>query len=272
MNLFEINNLTCSYNGGPSVLDVKNLSISKGKLVVIFGVSGSGKSTLLETLGLMNNTINNGSSIIFLPKPNESYHFDKIWDIKNNERIFQVRREHFSFIFQSTNLMPNFTVYENICITQMLQGKSSKDSIKKAEYYMGLLGLEDIEKDKKSFEISGGQAQRVAFVRAITPELTVLFGDEPTGNLDEKNSWDLMQLLKEKVVSRDRTAIIVTHNIELAVEFADQIIMITKPNQHGTIKSENIFLRNSSNNVWASETNSFDKVLMIDYLKTAMEM
>ncbi len=270
MNLFEINNLKCSYNGGPTVLDINKLSITKGKLVVIVGVSGSGKSTLLETLGLMNNTIKNGSSIKFLPSENESLNFENLWDTKNNGAIYEVRRRHFSFIFQNTNLMPNFTVYENICLTQMLQGKSAKKSIERAEYFMNLIGLEEIDKNKKSYEISGGQAQRVAFVRAITPNFSVLFGDEPTGNLDEKNSSDLMRILKERIVDWNKTAIIVTHNIELALEFGDQIIMITKPNQHGTIEPENIFLRNDTDNYWTSKTKKLTKVLMNKYLKEAL--
>ena len=272
MNLFEIENLKCSYNGGNPVLEIKNLSISQGKLVVIIGLSGAGKSTLLETLGLMNNTINNNSSIKFLPSKNESYDFSDIWDAKNDNSIFDVRRKHFSFIFQSTNLMPNFTVYENICLTQMFQGKSTEESMENAEHWMGKLGLQEVDKHKKSYEISGGQAQRVAFVRAITPEFTVLFGDEPTGNLDERNSWDLMRILKERVVEGNKTAIIVTHNIKLALAFADQIVMITKLNQHGTIESENVFLKDDKSGNWISETKEFDKPLMNSFLVDALEM
>jgi len=271
MNLFEINNLKCSYNGGPTVLEVNNLSISNGKLVVIIGLSGAGKSTLLETLGLMNNTIKNDSSIRFQPSEDEVYNFENLWN-KKNSNIFEVRRQHFSFVFQNTNLMPNFTVYENICLTQMLQGKSKNESIERAEHFMKMLGLQEIDKQKKSYEISGGQAQRVAFVRAITPDFSVIFGDEPTGNLDEKNSWDLMRILKERVVELKKTAIIVTHNIELAIEFADQIVMITKKNQHGTIEQENVFFKNEKSNNWTNNIQKRSNVLMNTYLKEALEM
>jgi len=272
MNIFEINNLKCSYNGAEPVLEIEKLSISKGKLVVIIGLSGAGKSTLLETLGLMNNTINKESSIKFLPNNNETYQFERIWEDENAESIFKVRRKHFSFIFQSTNLMPNFTVYENICLTQMLQGKSKSEAMEKAEHCMKLIGLSEVEKNKKPYEISGGQAQRVAFVRAITPEFSVLFGDEPTGNLDEKNSWDLMHILKDKVIDGDKTAVIVTHNIDLALEFADQIIMITKPGTHGIIEEENVFNKNNTDDNWITINTKYDQQSMNAYLKKVLEM
>lgn len=272
MNLFEIKNLSCAYNHNPPVLEVRDLSIARGKLVVIIGLSGAGKSTLLETLGLMNNTICHGSSIKFSPSPEKSYQFENIWNKNKDNTIFEVRRQHFSFIFQSTNLMPNFTVYENICLTQMLQGRSAEESSQNAKKIMNMVGLQEIDINKNSYEISGGQAQRVAFVRAITPDFTVLFGDEPTGNLDEKNSWDLMNLLKEKVVEWEKTAIIVTHNINLALEFADQIILITKPNKHGVIEQNNVFEKNNSEKCWSSALNEFDEVSMNEYLKVALGM
>lgn len=168
--------------------------------------------------------------------------------------------------------MPNFTVYENICLTQMLQGKSKKEAIKNAKILMQQIGLDEIDETKKPYELSGGQAQRVAFVRAITPDFSVLFGDEPTGNLDEKNSWDLMMILKEKVVGMGKTAIIVTHNLELALGFADQIILITKPNAHGVISANNVFNKNHSENVWESNRDKFDDKTMNSYLKKSLGM
>jgi len=272
MNLFNIENLKCSYSGGSTVLEVENLSISNGKLIVIIGLSGAGKSTFLETLGLMNNTIEKGSSIKFSPTPNELYEFENIWENNKDRSISEVRRHHFSFIFQSTNLMPNFTVYENICLTQMMQGTSEMTAITNTDRLMKQLGLQEIDKKKNSFEISGGQAQRVAFVRAITPNFTVLFGDEPTGNLDEKNSWDLMSVLKENIQQNNKTAIIVTHNIKLALDFADQIILITKPNSHGIIESKNIFYNIEGTRNWKNKENEFDEILMNEYLKKTMNI
>ncbi len=270
MSLFEVKNLKCAYNGGATVLEVRQISIPAGKLIVILGLSGAGKSTFLETLGLMNNTISNSSSVKFTPGEKDKYDYISLWNNKKNKKIYEVRRQHFSFIFQNTNLMPNFTVYENISLTQMLQGKAATEAIKKAEEFMKLVGLEEIDKRKRSYEISGGQAQRVAFVRAITPDFTILFGDEPTGNLDEKNSWDLMKLLKEKVVGMNKTAIIVTHNISLALEFADQIILITKPNTHGLIENKNVFNRIEDDGIWSNQEDKLNRKQMDNYLKKSL--
>ena len=270
MNIFDIKKLKCSYNGGSVVLEVDRLSIVKGELVFVIGISGAGKSTLLETLGLMNNTITKGSVIDFSPSEDVWMQFDSIWDKNRNRDIFQVRQKHFSFIFQNTNLMPNFSVYENICLTQMIQGVSRIEAIKVAQKCMQSLGLNEVEQNKKPSELSGGQAQRVAFVRAITPEFSVLFGDEPTGNLDEKNSRDLMTVLKQKVLNDGKTAIIVSHNVNLALEFADKIILISKPNSYGLIKSENIFTKNNS--TWISNNKEMNNKSMLSLLKKEMEL
>lgn len=272
MKLFEINNLKCSYDGKNVILEVEHLEIPKGKLIAIVGLSGAGKSTFLETLGLMNNTILEGSVIKFYPNGDDTQAYDlkEFWNKSDDRILSNLRRAHFSFIFQSTNLMPNFSTYENICLTQMLQGKSSKEAMKIAREFMELIGLEEISETKKTYEISGGQRQRVAFVRAITPEFTVLFGDEPTGNLDEKNSRDLMQLLKQKIIELEKTAIIVTHNIEMALEFADNIIVISKPNEHGVIQKDNVFY-SDENGAWVNmNRKEFDKQFMVNYLKESL--
>ena len=146
--------------------------------------------------------------------------------------------------------MPNFTVYENICLTQMIQGVSQKEALLKARDMMHRIGLQEVDEHKKPHELSGGQRQRVAFVRAITPQFTVLFGDEPTGNLDEINSRELMSILTNNIRQHQRTAVIVTHNIDLALEFADQIIILTKNNQSncGQVEKNNIFYKQQNPN------------------------
>lgn len=248
--LFTLKNLSCAYRRSdgtrtPAVLKIKDLQIPSGKIIVLLGKSGAGKSTILETLGLMNETLTDASQLSFAPAPNEQYQFESIWENKN---IDSLRKKHFSFIFQNTNLMPNFTVYENICITQMIQGASKNEAMQKARDMMQRIGLQEVSEQKKPHELSGGQRQRVAFVRAITPNFTVLFGDEPTGNLDEINSRELMTILTNNIREHQRTAIIVTHNIDLALEFADQIIILTKnkEEQCGQVESDNIFIKNQS--------------------------
>jgi len=245
--IFEIKNLLCSYDGKTPILKVDELNIPSGKVIVILGKSGMGKSTLLETLGLMNYTIMDKPNTIlnFYPTNEKVYSFKRAW--KNEEEIAEIRKNYFSFIFQDTNLMPNFTVYENIYLTQMIQGT---ESIDRTEEYMDKVGLSQIGKSKKAFELSGGERQRVAFVRAIAPSFTVLFGDEPTGNLDEGNAKDLMGLLKSQINS-SKMAIIVSHSIDLALNYADMIILLTKCEKEncGEILSENILYK-EKNNKW----------------------
>lgn len=257
-NIFTLQNLTCAYpikDKPPKVaLKIKHIDIPRQKITMLLGKSGAGKSTILETLGLMNNTLTEDSLLEFHPTVNpsgEPLNFVELWQKKEVKDLAEARNEYFSFIFQSTNLMPNFTAYENICLTQMIQGTSQAEALQKVEKIMDKVGLGEVEQHKKAYELSGGQQQRVAFVRAITPKFTVLFGDEPTGNLDEGTADTLMEILVDKVKNEQKTAIIVTHDIELALNYADQIIIITKEkgDEYGQILPQNIFnsIRTSNN-------------------------
>ncbi|MCD4745505.1 MAG: ATP-binding cassette domain-containing protein [Bacteroidales bacterium] len=242
--IFKIKNLRCTYNGDNEVLRIDELNIRRGKIIVLLGISGSGKSTFLETLGLMNNTLSNGSKVYFYPK-DDGIDIGEIWEKKDHKTLAKLRQEHFSFIFQNTNLMPNFTAFENISLTQMIEGCSKEVSIINAKRIAEDLGLQ-IDEKKKTHELSGGEKQRAAFVRAIAPEFTVLFGDEPTGNLDEINAELLMDTLEKKIREKQRTAIIVSHDIKLAIKYADQIIIIKKviineEQSYGEICNDNIY-------------------------------
>ncbi len=258
-DLFVIENLVCSYDGKNEVLRVENLSIPKGKVVVLLGASGAGKSTILETLGLMNNTIKNGSRVIFNPGDEDKvFEFSELWQVKDEKRIAEIRRKYFSFIFQNTNLMPNFTAYENIGLTKMIEGVSEKEANKATEEMANRLQL-FIDKDKKAYEMSGGEKQRAAFIRAIIPDFTVLFGDEPTGNLDPKNANVLLTLLRKEILDKNKTAIIVSHNINLAIEYSDMIIVLKKTrDNYSVIDNKNIFIRISDNGS-VNWQNKYDK-------------
>jgi len=253
--IFKIKNLKCTYNGNDEVLRIDELNIQRGKIIFLLGISGSGKSTFLETLGLMNNTLSNGSKVYFYTKDDRN-DIGEIWDAKDYKILAKLRQEHFSFIFQDTNLMPNFTAFENISLTQMIEGQSKEASISNAKKIAGDLGLL-IDEKKKTHELSGGEKQRAAFIRAIAPEFTVLFGDEPTGNLDEINAELLMNILKTKIEEKQRTAIIVSHDIKLALKYADQIIILKKvfineEQSYGEICNNNIynaFIKNNTK-VW----------------------
>ena len=241
-NIFEIRNLRCSYDGQKDVLEIKTLDIPRGKFVALLSVSGGGKSTALESLGLMNRTFRKDSEIILYPHAEEDgYDYRELWLNRNESLAASIRSKHFSFIFQQTNLMPNFTAYENICISQMIQGKSQAEALAHVREVMALIGLDEVEETKKSWELSGGQQQRVAFARAITPDFSVIFGDEPTGNLDPQNAHALMQKLYEAVKEKKRTAIVVSHDLDLVQEYADMMLVITKPDQVGMLELENIF-------------------------------
>lgn len=256
-SIFVIKNLKCSYNGSNTVLQIDDLTIPRGKISFLLGVSGSGKSTFLETLGIMNNSIQSGTVTFYPENNNLPILINELWDKKYRNKIAAVRNKYLSFIFQSTNLMPNFTALENICISQLIQEKSFNQA-KEASYpFMEKVGIHNLEKERESVMFSGGEQQRIAFVRAISPSFSVIFGDEPTGNLDDFNANELMQVLKEKTQQDNKTAIIVSHNITLASNYADCIYILTKKTdkQPGVVLSENSLYRSELNkNTWFSKS------------------
>lgn len=235
--LFEIKNLRCSYDKkyveGESkvVLEINDLVIPRGKKVFIVGESGVGKSTILETLGLMNNTIvsDPNATFRFYDKDENPKDLAALWGMNSDKKLSNFRLQNYSFIFQSTNMMHNFTAYENVTFTRMLQGFTKYSCFRRARKLLDDLGLEHVDESRMAHELSGGQQQRLAFARAILPDFSVLFGDEPTGNLDGVNAVKVMQILSEKMKELDEaSAIIVTHDMHLAVTFADVIIKIRK--------------------------------------------
>lgn len=235
--LYEIKKLQCTYDKhyveGVSkvVLNIEHLVIPRGKKIFIVGESGIGKSTILEVLGMMNNTIipNNETHFHFYQEGNYSTDLLAMWNNNDDDELSDFRRKHFNFIFQSTNLMRNFSAYENISITRMLQGYSQEEAFAKAHQVMADLGLDHIDETRMAQELSGGQQQRLAFARAIIPDFTVLFGDEPTGNLDADNARKAMELLSNKLNEmQGSSAIIVSHDMRLSIDFADVIIKIKK--------------------------------------------
>ena len=226
-NYFEIKNLRCSYecnNSNPKiVLQADELNIPKGEVVFITGQSGCGKSTILEALGLMNNTILSAEKFTIFPAEDIEIDLTQIWK-QNNSVLSEIRKKYFSFIFQQTNLMHNFSIWENAVIPQLIKGgdKNYKETLEQ-------VGLQQIlhENKQKVGELSGGQQQRLAFVRAFMPNFNIIFGDEPTGNLDPENADNLMKIVADEIhKSTYKTAIIVSHSPELSIKYADRIIKI----------------------------------------------
>jgi lipoprotein-releasing system ATP-binding protein len=244
--IFKIENLKCAYDGLNPVLEVSSLNIPRGKLVVLLGKSGAGKSTFLETLGLMNNTIITGE-VNFFPDLNSTIptSFNQLWLNRNNGSQANVRAKHMSFIFQNTNLMPDYGALDNIVMAHLIKGNTPEKAKDNALKIMQSLNIKDLADNKDVVKLSGGQRQRIAFVRAISTPFSVIFGDEPTGNLDQFNSNDLMSLLRSTIIEKNATAIIVTHNIELAINFADMIVLIAKKNgqNSGIILPENVLTK-----------------------------
>lgn len=235
--LFDIENLRCSYDKnyreGVSkvVLEINRLMIPRGKKIFIVGESGIGKSTILETLGMMNNTIVPGDNTRFTFMDGDKNEIDLagLWTTRKERRLSDFRLKNYSFIFQSTNLMRNFTAFENIAFTRMLQGYSKFHCFQRTRAALDSLGLGHVDESRLAHELSGGQQQRLAFARAILPDFTVLFGDEPTGNLDSENAVRVMQILTAKLDELGgASAIIVSHDMHLSVTFADVIVKIRK--------------------------------------------
>lgn len=235
--LFEISGLRCSYdkpyieNESRVVLEIKELVLPKDKMIFIVGESGIGKSTVLEALGLMNNTIvpDKDSAFMFYGRDGRPVDLRALWEGGKDDVMSAFRSEYFSFIFQSTNLMDNFTAYENVALAGMLQGCPAEEAYAKTAEVLSCLDMGHISRDCMVRELSGGQRQRLAFARAVLPEFLVLFGDEPTGNLDNDNASRAMTLLTDELGRmKGASAVIVSHDMRLAVSFADIIVKISK--------------------------------------------
>jgi ABC-type lipoprotein export system ATPase subunit len=281
--LFQIEKLSCAYANNITVLEAENITIPKRKITVLLGPSGAGKSTLLETLGLMTQTVNGDTSAIkFYPNDTDEYDLAKMWNDAQETERYNIRLLYYSFIFQSTNLMPNFSALENVGLTELIQNKPESEAYFNAiESLVKNLSVTSLSYEKKPFEFSGGERQRLAFARAINPEFTVLFGDEPTGNLDHFNSVKLMHFIREFITKQREnvSAIIVSHNIPLTLDFADRIIVLSmRENGVSTIDPHFIYDRDTlkweeSQDVKAhiqkeielllnSDTESFVRILM----------
>lgn len=204
--MIEIKDLHKSYKTGSTALHVLkgiNFSVAEGELVSIMGSSGSGKSTLLNILGILDEA------------DEGAYLLDGV-HIKNlNEKIAaQYRNKFLGFIFQSFNLISYKTALENVALPLYYQGIKRKERVERGMAYLEKVGLTPWAGHLPN-ELSGGQKQRVAIARALASDPKVLLADEPTGALDTKTSYEVMDLI-QKINEEGRTILVVTHEHDIA--------------------------------------------------------
>jgi len=190
-----------------------SLELEAKKITVIIGASGAGKSTLLHILGALDRPDN--GKVIFNNENIFNY---------NDEKLAKFRNKSVGFIFQFHHLLPEFTALENVIIPQMINGTSFDKAKIKSEELLNAVGLND-RINHKPAELSGGEQQRVAVARSFANDPEIIFADEPTGNLDSKNSEEIHKLIIELKEKFKKTFVIVTHNSSL-VNLADKIFEI----------------------------------------------
>jgi putative ABC transport system ATP-binding protein len=180
-----------------------DLQIKKGEYVALMGPSGSGKSTLMNILGC-------------LDTPSRGKYWLNGTDVSNmtDNELAEIRNKEIGFIFQTFNLLARNSSLDNVALPLVYAGVSKKDRIIKAENALKSVGLGD-RMDHKPNELSGGQRQRVAIARALVNSPSIILADEPTGNLDSKTSYEIMELI-EKIHEAGNTVIIVTHEEDIA--------------------------------------------------------
>ncbi len=201
--MIQAKNIEKKY-GKLEVLRGVDLSIENAEIVSIVGASGAGKSTLLQILGTLDKDY---SGELIIGEINVRKLSDK--------KLSAFRNKNIGFIFQFHQLLPEFTALENICIPAWIAGVSKKEAEKKAMEYLEVLGISSRAHHKPS-ELSGGEQQRAAVARALINNPSVIFADEPSGNLDSVNANELHQLFIKLREQFHQSYVIVTHNKELA--------------------------------------------------------
>ncbi|MGN1156799.1 MAG: cell division ATP-binding protein FtsE [Agathobacter sp.] len=212
--MIKLEHVSKSYSAGIPALNDVNLEIEDGEFVFIVGSSGSGKSTMIKLL-LKELEPTEGSIII------------------NGKHLRKIRRRHIpkfrrniGCVFQDFRLLKDRNVYENIAFAQKVVGESTRNIRKKVPAMLSMVGLAAKYKSYPR-ELSGGEQQRVAIARALVNEPSILLADEPTGNLDSSNAWEIMKLLEE-INERGTTVIVVTHNLDIVKVMKKRVITIQK--------------------------------------------
>lgn len=208
--ILEATDITKSY-GDLTILNGVNLSIKQKEIVSIVGSSGAGKTTLLQILGTLDSPSSGNLKI------NNTNPFEL-----SSDGLSKFRNKEIGFIFQFHQLLPEFTAYENVMLPGLIRGDSKKEAKERAIMLLEKIGLKD-RINHKPTELSGGEQQRAAVCRALFNQPKIIFGDEPSGNLDTKNSQELHELFFQLREEFNQTFVIVTHNKDLA-KMADRTL------------------------------------------------
>ncbi len=211
MRIIELRGVKKSI-GQEQILKGIDLEVYSGEFVAIIGASGSGKSSMLYIMGLLDR-----------PTEGEVLFEGQVVDFSDEKKLSEIRNKKMGFVFQFHYLLPEFTLLENVMLPAIKMGMERKQAEERAYELLRALGLGGKER-RRIFQISGGEMQRVAIARALMNKPSVILADEPTGNLDSKNTQAVMEIFKE-INSQGTTIVMVTHELELA-EQAHRIIEV----------------------------------------------
>ncbi len=223
--IIHLENISKSYYLGKEPLPVLkdiNLDIFKNEYVALMGPSGSGKSTLMNILGCLDSPTN-GRYIL---------NGKDVSSMEDND-LAEVRNKEIGFVFQQFNLLPRLTAAENVALPLIYSGVSKKERIERAFAVLSKVKLDDRSHHKPN-ELSGGQCQRVAIARALINNPSIILADEPTGNLDSKTSYEIMDILG-KIHTDGNTVILVTHEKDIS-HFAHRVIRL----RDGVVETDNM--------------------------------
>jgi putative ABC transport system ATP-binding protein len=210
--VIEARNVSLSFGSTPALRGA-SLWVRQGEIVAVMGPSGSGKSTLLHCL-----------AGILVPDSGEVHFNGSRLDTLSDDKRSGLRRDLFGFVFQSGQLVPELTAEENVALPLLLSGTRRGPAMTAARKWFRTLGLDGLE-TRRSGELSGGQAQRVALARGLVAEPEVLFADEPTGALDSMSGELVMDLLTAAARERGTTVVLVTHDARVAA-YADREVVV----------------------------------------------
>ena len=213
--IIQLNHILKDYHVGTQTIHALrgiDLQITKNEYVAIMGASGSGKSTMMNILGC-------------LDTPTEGHYFLNSQDVSNmdEDALAEVRNKEIGFVFQTFNLLPKYTILENVALPLVYAGMKTKQREERAKEVLNEVGLSDRLKHRPN-ELSGGQRQRVAIARAMVNKPSIILADEPTGNLDSKTSIEIMRLF-DAIHQLGNTIILVTHEPDIAL-FAKRMIRL----------------------------------------------